>query len=76
MIMNKFSNILKVPYFSDYYKEIINKISHKMKLIDPTCEAPTFTTEKKLDSMMIIDSPSHFGVAPIIEDGKCQVKTI
>ncbi len=76
MIMNKFSNILKVPYFSDYYKELINKISQKMRSIDPSSEAPSFATEKKLDNMMIIDSPSHFSVNPILEDGRYQVKTI
>jgi len=76
MIMNKFSNILKVPYFSDYYKDLINKISQKMRIIDPTCDAPTFTTERKLDNLMIVDSPSHFAVNPIIEDGRHPIKTI
>lgn len=76
MIMNKFSNILKVPYFSDYYKDLINKISLKMRNIDPSSEAPAFTTEKKLDNMMIIDMPNHFAVQPIIEEGRFQVKSI
>jgi len=75
MIMNKFSNILKVPYFSDYYKDLINKISQKMRSIDPTSEVPAFT-EKKLDNLMIIDMPNHFAVQPVVEDGRYQVKTI
>jgi hypothetical protein len=74
--MNKFSNILKVPYFSDYYRDLLNKISQKMRQIDPTSEAPAFSSEKKLDNMMIIDTPSQFAVQPIVEDGRYQFKTI
>jgi hypothetical protein len=44
IIMNKNSNILKVPEYTDYYRDFMNRISMKMKAIEPTADVPMYDT--------------------------------
>lgn len=75
--MNKFSNILKIPSFSDYNKDMLNKIANKIKILDPSSDVPMFSTsDKKLDDMMLVDIPTNFGISAQYDEGKFEVKCI
>ena len=77
--MNKFSNILKIPPFTDLYKEMVNKIALKLKNTDPTAEpAPMFvsTAERKFDDLMMVETPSHFGISAQYDETKYRVKSV
>jgi hypothetical protein len=51
--MNKYSNILKVPEYTDYYRDFMNRISMKMKAIEPTADVPMYeTTSDAKDSLI------------------------
>ncbi len=66
--MNKFSNVLKIPVFSDLYKDTINRIAQKSKELGADITPPTFT-EKKFEDVMMVDSPTVFVVTYIDENG-------
>ena len=53
ILMNKFSNILKIPHFTDYYKEFINKIALKMKNLDPSADVPIFGKDRIEDNAIM-----------------------
>lgn len=76
--MNKFSNILKVPPFTDLYKEFMNKIANKMKTIEPTSDVPSFSIDKKPEDviMSVMDTPEYFGVSALYEEGEYSIKRI
>jgi hypothetical protein len=75
--MNKFSNILKIPPFTDLYKEMVNKIAQKLKTADPSSDAPMFApSERKFDDLMMVDTPSHFGISAQYDESKYRVKSI
>jgi hypothetical protein len=64
--MNKFSNILKIPQFFDYYKEFMNSIALKMKSIDPNLDVPMFNaTERKTEEVRLVDIPKLWGVTAL-----------
>lgn len=61
LLMNKYSNIIKIPPFMDFYKEFMNRLALKIKALEPSIEVPTY--EKKDDVMMsVVESPSFFAV--------------
>ncbi len=74
--MNKFSNVLKIPTFSDLYKDFINEIALASKTYDSKSDAPMF--EKKLEDIdsMNIDTPMNWGVTALYEEGKYQLKSV
>jgi hypothetical protein len=77
--MNKHSNILKIPVFSDLYKDFMNKIAQKMNNFDKKADVPIYNTDRKLDDTMmnIVEAPSSFLVSPILPDGHTyQTKTL
>jgi len=76
LVMNKHSNILKIPPLSEYYQNFLNKIAAKMKMIEPNMDIPMFTFEKSEDVMMnIIESPTSFGVM-VVNEEKTPLKRI
>ena len=73
--MNKYSNILKIPPYTDYFKDFINRISFKMKAIEPNVEVPVFQNEiRKEDIEMNVDMV--FGIIAMNEDNLYPVKRI
>ena len=76
--MNKFSNILKIPPFTDLYKEMVNKIAMKLKSSDLSADAPRFvsTGERKFDDVMMVDTPTNFGIVALYDDTKYKIKSI
>jgi hypothetical protein len=76
--MNKFSNVLKIPTFSDLYKEMINKIAQKSKTVDPNLDVPMFSTslDKKFEDLMMIDNPTTFGITALYEPNAYKIKSI
>jgi hypothetical protein len=71
--MNKHSNILKIPPFMDYYKDFINRITNKMKSIEPSVEIPMFNQPK---DDMEMDVEQVFGLVALNEDNMYEVKRI
>ena len=75
--MNKFSNILKIPPFTELYKEMVNRIALRTKNFEPCSDVPMFTApEKKLDDMMLVDTPTNFGISAQYEEGRYPIKSI
>lgn len=72
IVMQKFSNLLKIPNFFDLYKETMNKIAQKSKFLETNSELPPIyeTKEKKFDNLMMIETPTNFGISAIYEEGK------
>lgn len=74
--MNKFSNILKAPPFSDLFKDFMNKIAIKMKAIEKSEDVPMFEERQKEEVMKnVVESPTQFLVKPK-EVGKFEVKRV
>ena len=75
--MNKFSNMLKIPTFSDLYKEMLNKIARKSKAMDPNFDVPMFvtTSDSKFEEFML-DSPTNWGVTVQYESYGHKLKSI
>jgi hypothetical protein len=73
IVMNKHSNILKIPPFTDYYKDFVNRISNKMKAIEPSSDVPLFNPPRD-DVEMDVDQV--FGVIALNEHSDFQVKRI
>jgi hypothetical protein len=63
--MNKFSNILKLPPFFDYYQEFMNRIALKMKTLDPNLDVPMFNVERKPEEIKLADIPKTFSISAI-----------
>lgn len=76
VLMNKFSNLLKIPTFSDYYKEFINRLAKEIKVIDTKADAPVF--EKKVEDVdaMIVDTHINWGVTALYDESKYKLKSI
>ncbi len=75
--MNKFSNILKIPASFDLYKEMVNKIALKLKSFEPYSDVPMFaTTDRRLEDLAIINSPSNFGIKALYDSSKFTVKSL
>jgi hypothetical protein len=72
--MNKHSNILKIPQFTDYYKDFINRITNKMKTIEPSSDIPSFANPPRDDTEMQVDQV--FGLIALNEDNHYEVKRI
>jgi hypothetical protein len=71
--MNKHSNILKIPHFTDYYKEFVNRITNKMKAIEPSTELPVFSNPANEEEM---DVDQVFGLIALNEDNIYEVKRL
>ena len=72
--MNKHSNILKIPTFTDYYKDFVNRITNKMKAIEPSSDIPSFGNLPKEDVEMEVEQV--FGLIALNEDNHYEVKRI
>jgi hypothetical protein len=57
--MNKFSNILKLPPFSNHSLELLKNIYNKVKLIDPTKNIIESYNHYKKDMRLIMQNISN-----------------
>jgi hypothetical protein len=71
--MNNFSNILRIPTFSEYFIDFINRLTHRIKEVDPSSNVPQFTIDRKDEEM---DVDIVFGVIAKNEDNLYQVKRL
>ena len=51
ILMNTFSNILKIPQFSSYYKSFMNRLATKIKQIDPSADVPMYNLTKEIKTV-------------------------
>ena len=49
--MNTFSNILKIPQFSSYYKSFMNRLATNIKQIDPSADVPMYNLTKEIKTV-------------------------
>lgn len=76
ILMNTFSNILKVPQFSSLYKTFMNKLALKLKEIEPSLDIPLFKSNttsndnnNKEDNVHIENTNEpKCSIEPIIQD--------
>ena len=58
ILMNTFSNILKIPQFSSYYKQFMNRLANKLKAIEPNIDIPIFNVSSQEKKDVPMDSSS------------------
>jgi hypothetical protein len=72
--MNNFSNILRIPTFSEYFTDFINRLTNRIKEVDPSAEVPQFSINRREEMEMDVDVV--FGVIARNEDNLFQVKRL
>jgi hypothetical protein len=72
--MNNFSNILRIPTFSEYFTSFVTRLTNRIKEVDPSADVPQFTIERRDDTDM--DVEVVFGVIAKNEENLYQVKRL
>lgn len=82
--MNTFSNILKIPQFSDYYKQFMNRLVLRLRELQPNVNVPLFPLSSDLKGTKDGDGigkgieklkeKKHYIIRPIVKEGQYDLK--